>query len=795
MMLIRQRNVTTYRHQEENDDLLVYVSLTPIETTKQSAKLDGPPLKVYARQPRIRSDLDRKPSTQLKDAPIDAPNDAPNDVSNDAPNDVSNDVLLVHPVRHVVNVLVDIRFLHMFLMMGYLLPLVPLYPVSAFVSYDGLSTSSRAFVANLDSILVPKIVGEALAYFGWRAAMIEEMNALDHNDLLDDAGQIEAKSYDEPMIPKLKLRSKDVRLLHNPEKYRRAVGKLNYLTITHPDIAFPVSVVSQFLTAPRTSHWDALTQILGYLKGTSRLGILYANHGHHIAKGFIDADYAGCPNTSRFTTGYYVFVGGNLVSWKRAGKGLKKRKLIEITIALRMWSMKKVKELTKTEVDDVDEGFKKDNDMEVDDEEDVECNSEEGNLSDEDREDEKWVKDGGIGETKVRDSFEEDSVSSNAKVAVEEEKSLSIDFEKVLGDKNNNGVDMNAETKKHEDFVLTKKVLSGGIKEHSGPVVGKEMLSGPIKNLGPIEGVKEIMKLIGVLWILADDEKKKGWKKEWVKNIIKNELPDVIGLQETKSGLIDDVWIEDIWGSKGYGNSQLPTIGNSLGILLNWDSRIFNYNEVVGDERFIAVKGSWKGKGKEEVSRDSNVGGWRLTRVSDDGLKFSKLDRFLLNDEFNNLWERSTWLEARKMWDDAEKDYCNMLRQKSRISNGIEKISSEDVRLLENSFDKKEVWDAVRGCDIMKKIGFRNKWCNWVDACLRSSFLLILVNVSPSEEFGLERGFRQGDPLSLFLFILAEDGINAIVNETVEKGIFGDVAIRVNNITVSRLQYADDTIF
>nr|GEX92468.1 cysteine-rich RLK (receptor-like protein kinase) 8 [Tanacetum cinerariifolium] len=93
--------VTTYRHQEENDDLLVYVSPTHVETTKQSAKLDGLPLKVYARRPRIRSDLIRKPSTQLKDAPSDAPNDvsndAPNDVSNDAPNDVSNNVPISAP--------------------------------------------------------------------------------------------------------------------------------------------------------------------------------------------------------------------------------------------------------------------------------------------------------------------------------------------------------------------------------------------------------------------------------------------------------------------------------------------------------------------------------------------------------------------------------------------------------------------------------------------------------------------------------------------------------------------------
>ncbi|GJX84539.1 uncharacterized mitochondrial protein-like protein [Tanacetum coccineum] len=125
-------------------------------------------------------------------------------------------------------------------------------------------------------------------------------------DLLDDAVQIEAKPCDEPMIPKLKLRYEDGRLLHNPEKYRRVVGKLNYLTITRPDIAFP---------------------------GTPGLGILYANHGHHIAEGFTDADYAGCPNTSCSTTGYCVFVGGNLVSWKSK----KQNVVIPLSKPMKIW--------------------------------------------------------------------------------------------------------------------------------------------------------------------------------------------------------------------------------------------------------------------------------------------------------------------------------------------------------------------------------------------------------------------------------------------------------------------------
>ncbi|GKE43864.1 copia protein [Tanacetum coccineum] len=164
-------------------------------------------------------------------------------------------------------------------------------------------------VAKISSI---RLFISLAATYDWAIHQLDVKNAFLH----DDADQIEAKPCNEPMIPKLKLKYKDGRLLHNLEKYRRVVGKLNYLTITRPDITFTVSVVSQFLTAPRTSHWGVVTQILGYLKGTPGLGILYANHGHHIAEDFTDADYIGCPNTLRSTTGYYVFVGGNLVSWK-----------------------------------------------------------------------------------------------------------------------------------------------------------------------------------------------------------------------------------------------------------------------------------------------------------------------------------------------------------------------------------------------------------------------------------------------------------------------------------------------
>ncbi|GJV35288.1 reverse transcriptase domain, reverse transcriptase zinc-binding domain protein [Tanacetum coccineum] len=71
----------------------------------------------------------------------------------------------------------------------------------------------------------------------------------------------------------------------------------------------------------------------------------------------------------------------------------------------------------------------------------------------------------------------------------------------------------------------------------------------------------------------------------------------------------------------------------------------------------------------------------------------------------------------------------------------------------------------------------------------------ILVNGSPTEEFCLERGVRQGDPLSPFLFILAAEGLNAIMKEAVDKGVFRSVKIGSNKVIVLHLQYADATIF
>ncbi|XAR48372.1 Long-chain-fatty-acid--[acyl-carrier-protein] ligase [Bertholletia excelsa] len=85
---------------------------------------------------------------------------------------------------------------------------------------------------------------------------------------------------DTPMDLNVKLLLGQGKPLDDPGRHRRLVGKLNYLTITRPNISFAVSVISQFLQSPRDSHWDAVVHILGYVKGTPGQGLLYKDNGH-----------------------------------------------------------------------------------------------------------------------------------------------------------------------------------------------------------------------------------------------------------------------------------------------------------------------------------------------------------------------------------------------------------------------------------------------------------------------------------------------------------------------------------
>lgn len=104
--------------------------------------------------------------------------------------------------------------------------------------------------------------------------------------------------------------------LPDPSSYQRLTGKLIYLTITRPDIAFSVQILAQFMQQPTTVHMQTAKRLLRYLAGTSSQGILLASNTAAELIAYCDSDWASCIATCKSTSGYCIFLGTSPVSWK-----------------------------------------------------------------------------------------------------------------------------------------------------------------------------------------------------------------------------------------------------------------------------------------------------------------------------------------------------------------------------------------------------------------------------------------------------------------------------------------------
>lgn len=135
-------------------------------------------------------------------------------------------------------------------------------------------------------------------------------------DLLTETGMLGCKPINTPIEQNHKLFQCQSATSTDKQRYQRLVGKLIYLSHTRPDIAYSVSVMSQFMHDPRKPHMDAVERILRYLKSAPGKGILFSNHGHLKVEGYTDADWGGSSNDRKSTSGYFTFVGGNLVTWR-----------------------------------------------------------------------------------------------------------------------------------------------------------------------------------------------------------------------------------------------------------------------------------------------------------------------------------------------------------------------------------------------------------------------------------------------------------------------------------------------
>uniref|UniRef100_A0A803Q378 Reverse transcriptase Ty1/copia-type domain-containing protein n=1 Tax=Cannabis sativa TaxID=3483 RepID=A0A803Q378_CANSA len=134
--------------------------------------------------------------------------------------------------------------------------------------------------------------------------------------LLEELGYLGSKPVSTPMKPNLKLSQDEKDKLADPTVYRKIIGKLQYLVITRPDIAYSVNKLSQFLIIPRAKHLIVAQRILQYIKSSPGQGILLAATSEIQLRAFTDADWPACIDTRRSTTGFCIFLGDYIISWK-----------------------------------------------------------------------------------------------------------------------------------------------------------------------------------------------------------------------------------------------------------------------------------------------------------------------------------------------------------------------------------------------------------------------------------------------------------------------------------------------
>ncbi|KAL2242369.1 UNVERIFIED_CONTAM: Retrovirus-related Pol polyprotein from transposon RE1 [Sesamum indicum] len=174
--------------------------------------------------------------------------------------------------------------------------------------------------AYLHQLFTIKDIGQARYFLGLEIARNSQGIYLAQTkyvmDILADTGLTDAKIAATPLPPGLKLSSNTGSLLPTSDSYRRLVGRLLYLSFTRPDISYSVQQLSQYVNRPCEAHWKAALHVVRYLKGSPSLGLFFPAANSLELQAFCDADWASCPDSRRSLTGFCVFLGPALLSWK-----------------------------------------------------------------------------------------------------------------------------------------------------------------------------------------------------------------------------------------------------------------------------------------------------------------------------------------------------------------------------------------------------------------------------------------------------------------------------------------------
>ena len=134
--------------------------------------------------------------------------------------------------------------------------------------------------------------------------------------LVQQFGLQDCKPRQLPLSPALQLSAAEGDLLDKEtSSYSQLVGSLLYLSVcTRPDIAHAVGVLTKFMSAPTSTHWQAAQAVLRYVAGTAQHSLVFGTSTANII-GYSDASYADDLDTRRSTSAFVFIMFGGAVSW------------------------------------------------------------------------------------------------------------------------------------------------------------------------------------------------------------------------------------------------------------------------------------------------------------------------------------------------------------------------------------------------------------------------------------------------------------------------------------------------
>lgn len=111
---------------------------------------------------------------------------------------------------------------------------------------------------------------------------------------------------------------------------------------------------------------------------------------------------------------------------------------------------------------------------------------------------------------------------------------------------------------------------------------------------------------------------------------------------------------------------------------------------------------------------------------------------------------------------------------------------------MSKTYDRME-WGFLQV--VMLRMGFHERWVETIMHYISSMSYSVVVNGEIEERFRPNRGLRQGDPLSLFLFLFCSEGYSSLMRLAPQEGLVKGSKASRNGPQVSHLLFADDSIF